>query len=805
MRFKFISLSGLVLFFLVTIQKINAQVDSLAKSKADSLLKLVADPTLLKNQLRQEKAVLVQGIEKMNPVGQVRTAANSLVSANLSKVKLLTGGKLFTVQNTELYAGFTYPQDTTGIALGGYRSIQGITDYSIHTGFSTMNIPFSVAIDANKGFYSSGRPPLNDFYAVNFDPEKYKELLQSQVLSKIKPEQVLSTLMSRIDNIRHEYEQKLLSQLSTIQQEFKQQTGELFTIPSEMTDLSKADFTSLRSSVFKNLQPEKYAEQLKRLQEIKSITDTAADLSAEQKKVEAAIGKYEAMEKMFAAFREKKEQFENNKLVKELKSHLPFTPDKFREYLSKPGNLREVIRQHGSLSGLQNLFLSLTKLDLGQNPVQNGELNMQGVLNTGLNTAFESKKAKAGFIVGKNNNINNWLQGGLNSIVSNEYSGLTGFSIGTGSNSRTEQTVSLNLFNFMNTPGMSDPLSQFQANYLANAPRQDAVVTYHSAFKLGDRHKVQVDLSKSFGSYRNQQNDDSSRFTKNATSGLLGNEGEANYAAMVNYDGEILNTAVQVMVKKVGLGYNNPGNIFLRRGETQIQLALGRKFLKQKLNMRYKADYRHQQFDPEKRFIANTFSNKLQLNYRFRKNTRVGLSYQRSDYRTTSFYQANGNGLSTALQADGSYRFSLAGKKISNTSTLSLQEMNLPMSTGAAYKNTTILAVHTSSVPVGKNLLLITLMGNQSKNKEYYFNTAFVNTEAGYVYTLNKNIRLSSGSGYYYNKGWNTQLGVKQSITATLIQRLEMDINVDYKKAVRIVRPELANQLLIYSSVRYRF
>lgn len=804
MGFTVFRVSGFVLLLLIISVTINAQVESSPKSKLDSLVGEKIPAGGLKLDLQKEINALSPGIGKKNPADQIKTEANNLAASGLSKVKLLTGGKFFNMENTGFNVSYNYSRDTTGLALGGYRSLQGILDYSIYSKVTVANIPFTADIDANQGLYTSGRPPFNDFYAFNFDPDKYRELLRSQVLSRIKPEQVLSTLMNRIDNIRHSYEQKLLNELSAVQQDFKQQTGELFTIPSEITDLSKADFTSLRASIFKDLPPEKYAGLLKRLQEIKSTSDTPG-LSEERKKVEAAIGKYETMEKMFGAFKEKKEQFENNKLVKELKSHLPFTPDKFREYLSKPGNLKDVVRQYGSLSGLQNLFLSLTKLDLGQNPVQSGELNMQGILNAGLNTSFESKKARAGFIVGHNSNVNNWLQGGLNSVVSNEYSGLTGFSIGTGTNSRTEQTVSLNLFNFMNTPGMSDPLSQFQTSYLANAPRQDAVITYHSAFKLGSKHEVQIDLSKSFGSYRNQQNEDSSRFTKSAAGGLLDNEGKANYAAMVNYDGEILNTNVQLMVKKIGLGYSNPGNIFLRRGETQFQLALGRKLLKQKMNLRYKVDYRHQQFDPEKRFIANTFSNKLQMNYRFRKNTRIGISYQRSDYRTTSFYQANGNGLSTTLQADGSYRFSLGRKKISSTSTLSLQEMSLPMSTGTDYRNTTILAVHTSSVPVGKNLLLITLMGNQSKNKEYYFNTAFVNGEAAYVYTLNNNIRLSSGAGYYYNKGWNTQLGVKQSITATLIQRLELDINVDYKKAVRTIRPELANQLLIYSSVRYRF
>lgn len=167
--------------------------------------------------------------------------------------------------------------------------------------------------------------------------------------------------------------------------------------------------------------------------------------------------------------------------------------------------------------------------------------------------------------------------------------------------------------------------------------------------------------------------------------------------------------------------------------------------------------------------------------------------------------QAVGNGLSTNIQADGSYRFTVSGKMISSTSTLSFQAMDLPLSTGAMYRNKTLLAVHTSSIPMQNNILLVTFMGNQSNNKDYYFNTAFVNSEVSYVYALNKSVRLSSGTGYYYNKGWNSQLGLKQSITATLMQRLEADISIDGKKAIRTIRPELANQLLIYSSVRYRF
>jgi len=80
-------------------------------------------------------------------------------------------------------------------------------------------------------------------------------------------------------------------------------------------------------------------------------------------------------------------------------------------------------------------------------------------------------------------------------------------------------------------------------------------------------------------------------------------------------------------------------------------------------------------------------------------------------------------------------------------------------------------------------------------------------SEANYSYALSEsgNIRMASCIGYYDNAGWNRQLGAKQQISAQLKQQLTLDFQVGCRKAIRTIRPELADQLFLNTTVHYTF
>ncbi len=78
-------------------------------------------------------------------------------------------------------------------------------------------------------------------------------------------------------------------------------------------------------------------------------------------------------------------------------------------------------------------------------------------------------------------------------------------------------------------------------------------LSFHSDFEVAPKHKVKLDVSRSFSSYTNNMAPDSRAYKTNAYNNLIGDDGKSNYAAMVDYNGEILNNDVSVFVKS-GVG-----------------------------------------------------------------------------------------------------------------------------------------------------------------------------------------------------------------------------------------------------------
>ena len=715
----------------------------------------------------------------------------------------------FKINNINASIDYNYLKDTSGLSTGLLYDIHSTVGYDLGIELSLANMPFEARLAGNDGIYNFYNTSLNNFPQFNFDHKKYLELLQKQVLDKVNPETVLASVLSRINSIKSQYESSLKNEIRKIQGDFESQFGNKIDLPAEISNLSVSDLGSLKSLVIPQNILEEYKEGNELYRELSSGNRIqSANIDSLKTSALARIKKLEALEKVYSRITEWKEKFDNNSLVKELRSHLPFTPGNFKSYIKKPGNLVDVIKSHANLNGIQRLFMNITKLDLGSNPLTGGELNLKNIMNDGINTEFTNKRTSVGLIHGSGKaNINPWLQAGLNSFGSNEYSRLTGIKLGSGWNSNVKQSISLNFFDFNSLQDLNrfDP-SLLQTGYLSTPARRDAVITWQSSFNVAVNHKVSIDLSKSFGSYRNSLASDSSIAKNNAFGDVFNNGGRSNYAASIDYKGNLFKTDVQLSFKNAGLGYSNPGNAFIRKGETRIGLGINKKFLKQKATLRYKTDFRSQHFDPEKNYTYNNFSNNLQFGYRLNRNNRFGFALRHNSYQFNNKNQDQLlNGSSLSLQGDANYLFRIKEKKVINNFSLARQNFNIPMLTGNQYASKTWLITHTSSLLLNENLITMTVLLNQSNNKDYYFNTSFLNTEISYSYKAGEQIRLSSGAGFYSNTGWNKQVGLKQQISGTVFKKLDIDIDVSWKKAVKIIRPELADQVFISSSVHYRF
>ncbi len=769
----------------------------------------------LKNNVKREEGKLLNNLKSpldslsaIKKIGQqgeqelkgLLNSGKSVYQQLGSRVQLFDKGGFLVNNKAAAELDYTYIYDTSGAASGMPEMRQSTVGYSISYSTSVANLPFQVALKGNNGAYTLSRSALDNFYKVNFDHEKYMESIRSAIAAKISPDMLMSSAMSRINSIRGNYEKALGNEIQEMRNNYSKEYATALPVPAGVTNLTATDMNSLRTRVIGDASLDKYKQDMLRLQEMEKTKDAASlKKDSNYTKLAGSVKQYETLEKIYTRITTWKQRFDDNKLVKELNGNLPFTKQGFTSYLQNPANLEKVIDDQVSLTGIQRLFVNMTHLDIGQNAVQSGQFNLENVVNTGINTEYKNRKATVGFIYGKNDNTNQWLQSGLASSVTNEYSSLAGFTFGSGTGSSIERSLSVNFFDFKNTPGTGTDAS----SYLPTAQHRDAAITFHTAFPVADKHRITVDVSKTFGSYTNTLSADSIPGKANAASGVLGSDGKANYAAAIDYEGELFNTDVSVTLKKVGLGYSNPGNAYLRRGETRAGTTIARKFFGQKLSVRYGLDFRQQDFDPSANYRYQSLSNKLQLGWRVNRNNKIGLTWVDAGTKTRFYGQPTSYGGNSRLQLDGMYRLVIGHKKITNNLSLGTQRMVVPMPGDSTYRSRSLLFTSTSSMMIHKNILSLTLAGNKSNSQLYYFNTSMFTAETNYSYTLSNNIRLGSSLGYYDNAGWNKQLGVRQQANAVLSGKLTIDLELSYRKAIQVIRPELANQVFVTSVIHY--
>jgi hypothetical protein len=757
------------------------RVDSVLSS-LDKRLKNAADAT--GKRLLPLDTGLLRGalpFNKRDYIDLVQDVKMPLQSV-LSKIKLFSGGKFIQSTGIQAQVDYSYMNDTGGVALGTFQDMRGVYNYTFNSGLSVFEMPFDLSFRGQNGIYAMQGNPFDKLLQFNFDHQAYVEKLRKKVLEKLSAEQVLAGAMTRVNALRSNYESKLRKEIQSLQNDFSKEYKTIVALPEGISDLSKSDMVALKNKLFNG-------------------QDGAA-----VEKIDSDGKRRELLEKVYQKIVAAKEGFENNKLVKELKSNLPFTPDNYKSFLAKPGNLGKILDDHIDLNSVQRLFVNVTRLDIGQNAVQSGDFSLQNLINTGINTEFKSNKTSVGFIYGRNNNINNWLQAGLNNTITNEYSSVAGFSLGSGTGGSVEKSISINFFNFSgSSPGADNREGMLRATYLGVPQRRDATISFHTGYAIGGTHKIGVDVSRSFGSFVDNLSQDSVLYKANAHADVFSGSGTSNYAAMVDYTGELLDTDIRLFVKKVGMGYNNPGNSMLRKGETQVGVGFSRKWLNNKLTTRYNIDYRKQNFDPLKRYSHTTVNNRVQLSYKIRRNNRVGVTYQRSDFSSRLFVAATTKGGNARLQVDGAYQFSVAHKRIMNNVVISHQQLNVPMLAGEYYKGNSFMLMYSSTAMFKQSPLSLQVIINRSDNTDYLFNTSMFTAEASYGYAAASNVRLSSGLGYYTNTGWNRQVGGRQQLSATFFDKLNLDVEVSYRKAVHIERRELANQLFVTTGAHFNF
>lgn len=781
--------------------------------KEAQLKRLVPGDSMALKQVRQAGQQLGLGGQQLGQSGkQLQQAGKQqldsvlgIVKSPLTQlaqpVKIFEGQKAVTVGQLSVDGEYTYFRDTAGLGLGAFSGMMGVTGYGVNYGVTLGGLPFNANVMEANGINTLNYTPFQNFYQFNFNHEQYLQDLRNRLLAKLSPEALMNSALSRVNVIKNNYETELRGEVTSVQQEYAKTYKSTLTLPPNATNLSASDMAALRTQLMPGDSIRKYQKDLEKLQAmtVKNQGQPPVHDSTYQATL-ASTKRYEATEKIYGRIVAYRKKFTDNPVVKQLLATSTFTPGAMKAYLSNPANLSQVLDDQTSMSMIQRLMVNMQQLNLGQNAVNTGELNVQNLVNTGASAQFQNSTTSVGMITGQNNNVNNWQAAGLTSQTTNEYSNLTGFKLGTGSGSKLDQSISFDMFHMNNATTMG----QSGASYMPVAPFSDGAISLHTGFELAPKQLVTLDLSKSFGQYQQTGGAQVNGGTELPTGSVFNGAGKSNYAGILDYTGELFKTDVKLYLKKVGLGYYNPGNALLHSGETEYGLGLSRRFLN-KLTFKYDGDYRRQVYDPGGNYVYTSLDNKLQVGYKIDRNDKVNLTYQRSNYQSDFYGQAPVYGFTSRLQMDGSYRFMVEGKRVTNNLTVSETQTSIPLTTGGSYVDNALLITNTSTILVKRNPLSLTILSNTSSNTSYLFNTSMFTSEANYGYTIPGWPRMSSALGYYANAGWNKQIGMRQQVSAVVARKVTMDVMVSYRKAVQIIQAALANQLFVNATAHYTF
>ncbi len=274
----------------------------------------------------------------------------------LSKIDLFDDKRPIKPGKVNASIEYTYMQDTSGIELGALNSLGSVYSYSVSTGVSLFELPIDLSFRGLNGVYTTDHTSFNKLMKFNFDHKKYIQKIQGKVTDKLDPETLTALTTNRIKAIKSNYERSLTNEIAELQSEYtkKYQTG--VQLPDGVTDLSKGDLSVLKSRLLSD-----------------ANVSSAAMADSVKTGNPAHEKKLELLEKIYQKIVASKEKFENNKVVKQLQSNLPFTRDSYKSFLKQPGNLEKVVDEHANLSNVQRLFMNMTKVDLGQNAVKDGD------------------------------------------------------------------------------------------------------------------------------------------------------------------------------------------------------------------------------------------------------------------------------------------------------------------------------------------------------------------------------------------------------------------------------------------------
>ncbi|THU38421.1 hypothetical protein FAM09_17275 [Niastella caeni] len=698
---------------------------------------------------------------------------------------------------TNQFSGVEYniARDNTSLAPSPWMHQLSVNDQ-----VQIMDIPFQVGFSNLSNEYV----PLqyNNLMKVTFDKDGFQQGLSQKLGKYYNMKKYLLADMDMLSYVKNHFQSELSQQVQSISNDVITDPNALLRSKLSNDELLNLDNDQIQQKLMSSSEVQAMKERLQGSQQL--LTEHGATMAAEQKdsllqsmksqsaylaSLEQMSGKISSLKNKMAA------SGINVNQVTRMQQKMDATAI---ENMQKPEVIKEAAGNLLPLNGLQKFFTNVGSLNAGTFGKEGSERGINTLLRGGLDLMMSKNKNAFGGGLGQVKDGGFLKDAGLQNSIFSSASFMQFLQFGKG-----EEGKNNTRFTVIN----SNTTSPNSANFSQLAlPRNILAGTISKTIQVRKAGLVEAEISKSATQYKNTVAPDADQVMQHKSAVFSYTDDLLQTLSVgVRYtdEWEKLGLSHNAHISYAGFGYTNPGNPSAAKGSLQYDLQL-RKQVTRNGFVQGRFANRSYNYSGDGGSRLNNMQVDLQGRYRFSRKLSLGAKLNQYQLVRKEADTKEKMYVSRKVSADAQYSGRIQGITQRTMFSLGWQQFNnIAVQQGG--QSDLLLMQWVTSVPVGSKVISM----NMFYNKEFADHELMgdlLTGEIGAGYPVLKSIMLNSSVTYLNNSIAARQIGIRQSVSTTVLKNCTLGLFIDCRKnLITPVNPYLYGSFRGELSVHYQF
>ncbi|RAJ06538.1 hypothetical protein LX64_01665 [Chitinophaga skermanii] len=500
---------------------------------------------------------------------------------------------------------------------------------------------------------------------------------------------------------------------------------------------------------------------------------------------------YATKERYYTALLDLKKSIGTSAQVAAMLAESDATQNYLRFYVESDINKPKLSRELLPLSGVQTFLLNVHTLEAGNIAVSSSAGTMQDVFISGVSGKYATSNTFVHMALGRRQDIDYRTLGFRQSIQPGTY-GMQFLRVGRGTGKKDYVSLSV-----MNANSKQNNRGEFATT---NIPQNIFMAGAQTQWSLGKGGMLNAEFTKSNSNFASPTSsaNDHSNVTK-AAMGRFFDDFWMTSSFNLRYTGEISGANIQqsAYVGYSGMGYNNPGNPYARKGMTMYGGNVRKYFDGNKGMVSARVDIRNMAQSAINSARWQSIGVGVDAKYKFSRKYTLGMRLNQTTLEDQQPTRNSTSFVNRKASLTSQWNGRLASKSFSNFTTIGIQRLDYitqlhPIESEFLQFNTTQIFM------VGKkgNTISANVFYNRDMRDAAVYGN-LLTAEAGYNYTLLKKLFCGTAFTYLENKEVVKQIGVRQHVGVQVLKRWSFQASVD-------LRDDLENSQMNYLYGNFR-